>query len=289
MPTLKTLQPGDESLLETFLLQHVDTSMFLRSNWREGGLNNEGGRFQGTYLAAIEDEKIVAVAAHYWNGMIVVQAPVFLAEVAQAVVEQSNLGISGIAGPAAQVEATKQALELGNQPTQLDEQEILFSLELQDLQLPPALASGRVHCRLPYTQELELLSNWSVAYNVEALRKLATPDLLPHCRREIAARQSTARHWVLIANNTPVAYTAFNARLPNIVQIGGVWTPPASRGNGYAKCVVAGSLLEAKSQGVERAVLFTNGENYAAQAAYRGIGFQATGEKFGLVLFQDTN
>ncbi|BCL33757.1 GNAT family N-acetyltransferase [Nostoc sp. MS1] len=289
MPTCKILQPGDESLLETFLLQHVNTSMFLRSNWREGGLNNEGGRFQGTYVAAIEDDKIVAVAAHYWNGMIVVQAPVYLAKVTQAVMEQSDLTISGIAGPATQVEATKQALGLENQPTQLDEQEILFSLTLQDLQVPPALASGVVQCRLPHTQELELLSEWCVAYNVETLGKLATPDLLPHCRHEIEARQSTARHWVLIADNTPVAYTAFNARLPDIVQIGGVWTPPALRGNGYAKCVVAGSLLQAKSQGVERAVLFTNSKNYAAQAVYKGIGFQDTGEQFGLVLFQDTN
>ncbi len=289
VPTLKKLQPGDESLLETFLLHHVDTSMFLRSNWREGGLNNQGDRFQGTYIAAIADDKIVAVAAHYWNGMIVVQAPIHLAEVTQAVVEESDLAISGIAGPATQVEATKQALKLGNPPTQLDDQEILFSLALQDLQVPPALASGEVHCRLPHTAELELLSEWCVAYNVEALGKLASPDLLSDCRREIAARQATARHWVLIADNTPVAYTTFNARLPDIVQIGGVWTPPALRRNGYGKSVVAGSLLEAKSQGVERAVLFTNHSNYAAQAAYRAIGFRETGEKFGLVLFQNTN
>jgi predicted GNAT family acetyltransferase len=221
--------------------------------------------------------------------MIVVQAPVYVAQVAQALVEQSDLAISGIAGPATQVEATKQALGLGNKATQIDEKEILFSLKLQDLQVPPALASGAVQCRLPHTEELELLSEWSVAYNVETLGRLATPDLLPHCRLEIEARQSTAKHWVLIVNNTPVAYTAFNARLPDIVQIGGVWTPPALRGNGYAKCVVAGSLLDAKSQGVERAVLFTNQENYAAQAVYRVIGFQNTGEKLGLVLFQDSN
>jgi uncharacterized protein len=61
--------------------------------------------------------------------------------------------------------------------------------------------------------------------------------------------------------------------------------PPALRGNGYGKSVVAGSLLEARSQGVERAILFTNRENLAAQAADRGIGFRATGEEFGLVLF----
>lgn len=285
MVNLKTLQPGDEVLLENFLLQHIDTSMFLRSNWREAGLLDEGARFQGTYVAAIADANIIAVAAHYWNGMVVVQAPVYLAEVVQAVVAQSNRAISGIAGPAAQVKATKEILGLSNRP--IDEREILFSLRLQDLQIPPALASQAVQCRLPLPEELDLLSEWCAAFNVEALGKLETPDLLPACRREIEARQATARHWVLVAKDTLVAYTAFNARLPDIVQIGGVWTPPALRGKGYAKSIVAGSLLDAKSQGVERAILFTNRENHAAQSAYRGIGFRPTGEEFGLVIFQD--
>lgn len=287
MPTLKTLQPGDETLLENFLLQHTDTSIFLRSNWREAGLIDNGARFQGTYVAAIADQTIVAVAAHYWNGMVVVQAPVHLAEVVQAVVAQSNRAIAGIAGPAAQVEMTKEALGLVHQPTQLDESEILFSLTLSDLQVPPALASKKVQCRLPHPQELELLSQWCVAYNVETLGQLETPDLLPIYRQEIEARQSTHRHWVLIAEDVPVAYTAFNARLPDIVQIGGVWTPPPLRGRGYAKCVVAGSLLEARSHGVKRAILFTNRDNHAAQAAYRGIGFCPTGEEYGLVIFQN--
>lgn len=287
MHTLKTLQPGDEALLENFLLPHADTSMFLRSNWREAGLLDQGARFQGTYVAVIANSTIVAVAAHYWNGMVVVQAPVQLAEVVQSVVAQSKRAISGIAGPAAQVETTKQVLGLVNRPTGLDESEILFSLALRDLQVPPALALGEVECRVPYPEELELLSQWCAAYNVETLGQAETPDLLSNSRKEISARHTTARHWVLVKENTPVAYTAFNARLPDIVQIGGVWTPPPLRGKGYAKCVVAGSLLKARSQKVERAILFTNQENYAAQAAYKGIGFRPTGEEFGLVIFRD--
>ncbi|MBW4564653.1 MAG: GNAT family N-acetyltransferase [Mojavia pulchra JT2-VF2] len=287
MPTLKTLQPGDEVLLEAFLLQHADTSMFLRSNLREAGLFDQDSRFQGTYVAAIVDKKIVAVAAHYWNGMVIVQAPVQLADVVEAVVAQSGRSISGIAGPAKQVEATKKILGLANEPTYLDEREILLSLPLQNLQIPKALASGEVRCRLPHLDELDLLSKWSVAYNVEALRQQETPELLPACRQTLESHQAKASHWVLVVKNTPVSYSAFNARLPDIVQIGGVWTPPQLRGKGYAKSVVAGSLLEARSQGVERAILFTNRENLAAQAAYKGIGFQATGEEFGLMLFED--
>jgi uncharacterized protein len=284
MPTLKTLQPGDEMLLETFLLQHIDTSMFLRSNWREGGLLDQGARFQGTYVAAIENAEIIAVAALYWNGMLVVQAPEYLQEVVNAVVT-SNRSILGIAGPALQVEVAKKVLGFANRRTYLDESEILFSLNLSDLQIPPALESGKVKCRLPHLSEFDLLTQWCVAYNLEALKQAETPDLSLSCFNELKARQATGRHWALVAEDTLVAYSALNARLPDIVQIGGVWTPPALRGNGYAKSVVAGSLLDVRSQGVKRAILFTNRENLAAQAAYRGIGFQATGEEFGLVLF----
>jgi uncharacterized protein len=289
MPTFRTLQPGDEMLLENFLLQHPDTSMFLRSNWREGGLIDRGARFQGTYIAAIANSDIVAVAAHYWNGMLVVQAPVYLQELVLAVVAQSHRVISGIAGPSAQVAAAKTVLELTHQPTHLDENEILFTLHLRDLLIPSALASGKVKCRLPHPEEFDLLSQWCAAYNIEALRQAETPELRSSCDCEIAARQAIASHWVLVAENTPVAYSAFNARLPDIVQIGGVWTPPGLRSKGYGKSVVAGSLLAARSQGVERAILFTNPENLAAQAAYRGIGFQATGEEFGLVLFANSS
>ncbi|MBN4000563.1 GNAT family N-acetyltransferase [Nostoc sp. LPT] len=288
MPTLRTLQPGDEVSLETFLLQHSDTSMFLRSNWPAAGLLDQGARFQGTYIAAYIDETIVAVAAHFWNGMIVVQAPVYLTEVVQAVVAQSGRAISGISGPAAQVEATKSILGLSKRPTQLDEAEILFSLTLCNLQIPQALASAKVQCRLPHPDELELLTQWCAAYSVETLGQRDTPSLTTASRLVIEARQATAMHWVLVAGNTPVSYSAFNASLPDIVQIGGVWTPPALRGKGYAKSVVAGSLLDARSLLVKRAILFTGDNNQAAQAVYRGIGFLPTGEKYGLVLFEET-
>ncbi|RCJ41410.1 GCN5 family acetyltransferase [Nostoc punctiforme NIES-2108] len=288
MPILRTLQPGDEVSLEAFLLQHTDTSMFLRSNWRAAGLLDQGARFQGTYIAAYIDETIVAVAAHFWNGMIVVQAPVYLPEVVQGVVAQSGRAISGISGPAAQVEATKSILGLSNRPTQLDEAEILFSLALRDLQIPQALASAEVQCRLPYLDELELLTEWCAAFSVETLGQRDTPSLTTASRSIIEARQAMAMHWVLVEEDTPVSYSAFNASLPDIVQIGGVWTPPALRGKGYAKSVVAGSLLNARSLLVKRAILFTGNNNQAAQAVYRGIGFLPTSEKYGLVLFEET-
>ena len=294
---LKLLQPGDEELLEAFILQHINTSMFLRSNLQAAGLVDGNQRYQGTYIAAIENQEIKAVAAHYWNGMVVVQAPVYLEEVVRAVVEKSNRVISGITGEARQVKLTRKALQLENRPTQLNDDEILFSLALDKLKIPTALKSGKVKCRHPLPEELELLTQWRVAYCVETLGDKETPELVKNCRQGIESSQAQARQWVLTVEhdkennkeNKLVSYSAFNAGLPDIVQIGGVYTPPDLRGNGYAKCVLAGSLLEAKSQGVYKAILFTSKDNLAAQAVYRGIGFQETGEEYGLLLFQNSS
>jgi len=69
--------------------------------------------------------------------------------------------------------------------------------------------------------------------------------------------------------------------LPDIVQLGGIYTPPEQRGRGYAKVSVAGSLLVAAQRGATRAVLFT--KNPSAVRSYEAVGFRRIGD-YGLVL-----
>ncbi len=69
------------------------------------------------------------------------------------------------------------------------------------------------------------------------------------------------------------------------VQVGRVYTPPALRGRGFARTVVAGSLLHERAAGATCAILFTPSPD--ALAAYRAIGFQVIGQ-LGIVLFADT-
>jgi uncharacterized protein len=149
------------------------------------------------------------------------------------------------------------------------------------------LTTGEVLCRLPKSGELELLSEWCAAFSVETLGQIETPKLLSECQQTVQRRQLDKVHFCLIKEQKPVAYCTFNAQLPDIVQIGGVWTPPNMRGNGYAKCVVAGALLHARSCGVTQAILFTSKNNIAAQSVYQAIGFVPTGEEYGLLLLQD--
>ena len=90
--------------------------------------------------------------------------------------------------------------------------------------------------------------------------------------------------WVVVIGDTIVSTTAFNATLPEVVQIGGVYTPPNLRGRGYAQAAVAGSLLFARQQGVKRAVLFADKDHPTSTLAYRKIGFVDGGD-YALVMF----
>ena len=90
--------------------------------------------------------------------------------------------------------------------------------------------------------------------------------------------------WVLTLGDQIVAMTGFNAMARGIAQVGGVYTPPALRGRGYARAAVAASLKLAREQGAVRSVLFTAETNLAAQRAYTALGYQVAGD-FGLVLY----
>lgn len=71
--------------------------------------------------------------------------------------------------------------------------------------------------------------------------------------------------------------------LPDIVQLGGIYTPRELRGRGYAKVAVAASLVAARQRGASRAVLFT--KNPSAVRTYEALGFRRLGD-YSLVLLR---
>ena len=281
--SVTTLGLDDQPALEQFLARHADSSMFLRSNLHHAGILDHGERLQGTYVAMRDAHGIVAVCAHWWSGMMSVQGDVdALGEVARAAVARTGRAVAGITGPWAQVVAVRAALGLADRRTAMDSREDLFTLALADLQVPPALADGRWHCRHFDETDRDELVAWQLAYEVEALGATHTAD------DEARARDGfdpSGDKWVLVVDGVRVARAMFNARLPDCVQIGGVYTPPQLRGRGYARAAVAGALLEARAHGVSRSVLFTGADNAAARTAYLALGYRVVGD-FGLVLFQ---
>ena len=287
MPTIKILAPGDQNALEAFLLPRLDSSIFLLNNSRASGLVDTGQRYTGAYAAAVENGSITGVVAHFWNGNLLCQAPLELLEpLWQSAVKASGRAVGGVVGPAQQVAAIRAGLGMPTDRVQMDESEGLFSLALRELVTPEPLRAGAVHGRRMESRDLDLLAQWRTAYNVEALGAADTPKLRQRCRADMERSLREGTTWVLEANGRPVASTSFNARIAEAVQVGGVWTPPAFRRRGYARAAVAASLLDARADGVEKAVLFTGQDHIAAQKAYRALGFQLIGD-YRLLLFKE--
>lgn len=289
---VELLAPGDEVRLDGFLAAHSDSSMFLRSNWRAAGLADRGGRLEGTYAAAVEDGAVVGVAAHYGNGMIALQAPDGRAGLLAAeAVRATGRAVRGLVGPGEQVISARERLALADRPTVLDSREDLYALELDALVVSDALRERRMVCGRARPEDLAVAAAWRAEYSIEALGSQPGASLEREARasteRDVASQIERGDLWLLRdAVGAPLAMSALNARLPDRVQIGGVFTPPALRGRGHAGDVVAGQLLDLRGQGVVRAVLFTAADNQPAGRAYRRLGFARVGD-YHIILFAD--
>jgi predicted GNAT family acetyltransferase len=252
--------------------------MFLIGNMRAAGLADHGQTYQGTYAAKLEGGKIVGVVAHYWNQNLVLQAPVDLVALCAEAVKGSGRPIQGLIGPSDQVGVVKEALDMDSSNVQMDETEKLYSLELEDLVVPGSLASGKVKGRRIESGDVDLLTKWRVAYAVEALGDEDGPQLRRQCRETTERLVREKRTWVLEIGGRPVACSSFNTAIEEAVQVGGVWTPPELRRRGYGRAVVAASLLDARTEGVKKGILFTGEDNIAAQRAYEALGFRCIGD-----------
>jgi predicted GNAT family acetyltransferase len=285
-PLVRVLGAADAPAFESFLAPRADSSLFLLANARRAGLADRGQPFEGTYAGAFEDGRLAAVAAHFWNGIVAVQAPAHLPEVVRCAACASGRAVAGLTGPHDQVVAARGALGASARQAAVEAPEGLFVLDLANLLVPESLRSRAVRCRRPREEDIGLLVAWRAAYRREVLKEPAGAANDDAARDDVRSLHASGCHFVLEApeQGAPVAYSAFNARLPEIVQVGGVWTPPDRRGRGFARAVVAGSLRQAHAEGVRRAVLFT--ENPAARRAYEALGFRRVGE-YGLVIFRD--
>jgi hypothetical protein len=165
----RSLQLGDEAALERFLAAHADSSMFLRSNLRSAGILYHGGPFEALYVACFTQGRLAGVAAHCWNGMVLIEAETQIAALAAALVDASGRRVTGIMGPLKQVQEARSALNMDDAACQIDSTEALYALALGELVVPPALRDGRVRWRRPKPAEASLLAAWRYDYSIAAL------------------------------------------------------------------------------------------------------------------------
>ena len=262
--------PAQFAELDAFLMTHNHSSLYLRAELRRSW-------GQPMFAVAREHGRIVATATQSLAGMILLQAPVRAGDVSEAVLKQSGRRLAGFFGPLHQVRAARAEMGLDAAPALKDSAEDLFALKLSDLRLPPALACGQVRCRIAGAADFEQLAEWRYAFREATLKDIPGEQLEKTSRGDITSLLPAGSLFILEGDG-PLACCSFNARLPDMVQVGNVWTPPALRGRGYGRAVVAGALQIARDAGAVKAILATGRHNVAAQAAYRAIGFNSVGD-----------
>ena len=258
--------PDDRAEIEALLTARIDQAMFPLVNLRQHGLAN--GTFPSPHEHAIRIWRLGAsLIALTRAGMILplLDGSPDLTNLRTAL---DGLNVTGAVGPAASARPILTALGIGNLPTNTDRDEPGFALDLDRLIIPDLPGST---LRPITPDDLSLLTAWRETYIGEVLGQTG-PAAKARAEAELAAYLLKDSHRLLLHHGQPVAMTGFNATLPEIVQIGGVYTPPALRGKGYARRAVALHLDEARRNGATRAVLFA--ANDAAASAYRAIGFQ---------------
>lgn len=255
---------ADLPAVRAFLNGRIERAMFPLSNLADYGLDGDHA-YAPRMWARFDGDAVTAVLTVSTNGTVI---PLCAPQLARPILRGRE--VSAVLGPAELCRPLIAALPLTDTPKVLDRDEPQFTLDLSALRVPDG--PGRL-APLEAAEANQMIA-WRAAYEAETLG--AAPDrALAAGQRSYAAYVARGSHRVLLDGETPLATTGFNARLPEIVQIGGVYTPPERRSQGHARRAVALHLAEARGRGVTRATLFASGP--PAVRAYDAIGFARIG------------
>jgi RimJ/RimL family protein N-acetyltransferase len=278
---IRILGAGDESRLAAFFESAPDHTLIQRSNLARAGAGWNGQRYGGVFAGAFEGGHLSGVIAHYWTGFL---APL-VQDVARdfrplldALLDASPLPVSGVLGGWDQVAATMRHRRIAGRLVRRCDREILYALPLDALQVPAPLRYGEISVRPIAAADVPMLTAWRMDYLIDTFRLARSTATFDEAASELGAALDEGRGWVVEADGRMLAYSGFNAALPDVVQVGGVYTPRFARARGLARAAVAGSLLKAREDGASRAVLFTDVANVAAQRAYGALGFRQIGD-----------
>jgi N-acetylglutamate synthase-like GNAT family acetyltransferase len=272
--TLREATADDLPALTALLRRYEATSMFPLSNLAGAGLNG-GGPYGMRFWVTGDVSGAIGLTN---GGMLHPQWP-GAADWAAARAVLAGAGVAGVIGPAGQVTALVAALGLGKAGREMDKTESGFVLDLNNLIIP----EGPGVLAALEAVDAGVLAAWRATYLMEVIG--TPPDRAARQAPADIERWRTARsHFVLLEDGAPVAMCGFNAVLPDVVQVGAVYVPPALRGRGRARRVVALHLAEVRAKGVRRARLFAVSDQ--AARAYRAIGF-GPADPVRLVLFAD--
>jgi predicted GNAT family acetyltransferase len=117
----------------------------------------------------------------------------------------------------------------------------------------PTYPGAPGHSRVVGPADAELFADWTIAF----LREAVPHDPLPS-RERLVQNAAEGRHQFWIVGGEPVSLAGIVRRTRHVAAIGGVYTPPALRGRGYAGSVTAAVVERIFVEGKAAACLYTD-------------------------------
>lgn len=273
---IRLLKNQDTQVLEEYLAPHKAECMFIYSNLKATGIEYGGSDFEGEYFGYFDiNDRLQGVIVHYWNGNVMMHSEDHdvLEKLILHLKKNISRPIAGILGPNIQAEHVIKKLGLSGLSFGINSNKGLYEINLEALNKLSMPSNMRVVSAQDMTKNI--LIEWMKSYDIEALGALDNEALEKQVQEHWNLRLQKNDSWILLLDEAPVALSAFNARLADMVQVGPVWTPPEYRNKGYARLLLAYTLHQEKIKGIKQAILFT--DNPAAIKAYLAIGFKKIG------------
>jgi predicted GNAT family acetyltransferase len=221
------------------------------------------------YLATVADGDRVVAAA--------LQTPPFrltLSEVnddaAIALIAADTLDrvLPGVQGPVEMVRAfVEERRALGGPPAHHEASERVYRLTKV---IPPRPVPG--FARPPVAADRDVIAEWVYAFHVEALGDDDRADAEASADRWMAGRGRRLNVWE--DDGSIVSLVGVTGPTPNGIRVGPVYTPPESRGRGYASALTAAVSKAQLDAGRRFVFLFTDLANPTSNHIYQAIGYE---------------
>lgn len=268
MTILRKATPDDAQGIETFLLQHAVTSMYLRGNLAAHGVGFTD-HAHSTEFYIWGKGQIDGVFGVTKSGYLMAQMPgmpdAAVAAFAKQVDGMETLGMTGVVD---QVDPVLRALGLKDADFQLDHDEPLYRMDLDNL--PDNIEP----CRPMIASDLPIMVPWFADYMYQTGlfdQETARQNAPERAQEDLESGQLR----VIEEGGKPVAMAKLNAVIGEHAQVGGVFVPMSARRRGLGGRVTVALLQDGRAQGIRVANLFANSPN--AARVYERIGFEQVG------------
>jgi len=141
---------------------------------------------------------------------------------------------------------------------------------IHSLSEAPIYPAAPGYARQATSRDVDILTNWLTSFVREA-----SPHEVAPSRESVEKGVASGRYFVWMVGEDPVSTAAIVRRTRHSGGIAAVFTPPGSRGKGYAGAVTAAVVEHLFDEGKTIACLNTDLRNPYSNRCYAKIGFKS--------------